>query len=246
MKINVAGWKIATYGAWGAGAVVAFIGVLLPWVYKYIALAREPYATSVTTDVAGATTLILAVVAFGAMLILLIAKPPEALPCLVAFGSTVAIVIIGIVNLQDIDALEPFSKPGDVSSADSEGFYRTGNGVRLVLVGGIVSCVGSFAFPLTGTLASLPETLTDKGASGEARCGHRPRRASFGTGAGRRCGRSRPRRRTRGRRGSRSCRRSPAAPSAEPRPRGRHPGGHWRGGRFGAPASFHCLRVEHL
>ena len=104
-------------------------------------------SSQVATEVAGTTTWILAVVAFGAMLILLIAKPPEALPCLVAFGSTVAIVIIGIINLQDIDALQPFSNP---DRTDSEGFYMTGNGVRLVLVGGIVSCVGSFAFPLLG------------------------------------------------------------------------------------------------
>ena len=147
MKFFTLGWKFATCGAWGAGAVMAFIGALLPWVYMHIALAREPYATSVTTDVAGITTWILAVVAFGAMLILLIAKPPEALPCLVAFGATVAIVIIGIVNLQDINALEPFSNP---RATDSDGYYSTGNGVRLVLVGGIVSCVGSFAYPLLG------------------------------------------------------------------------------------------------
>ena len=122
---------------------MAFIGSFLPWVIGHRAF--ESYVISGTT--AETTTWMLAVVAFGAMLILLIAKPPEALPCLVAFGSTVAIVIIGIVNLQDIDALEPFSKPGYY---DSEGFYRTGNGVRLVLVGGIVSCLGSFAFPLLG------------------------------------------------------------------------------------------------
>ncbi len=108
---------------------------------------RGAYAISGATDVPGTTALILAVVAFGAMLILLIVKPPEALPCLVAFGSTVAIVIIGIVNLQDINALEPFSNP---HATDSDGYYSTGNGVRLVLVGGIVSCVGSFAFPLLG------------------------------------------------------------------------------------------------
>ena len=144
MKNVVAGWKIATYGAWGAGAVMAFIGSFLPWVVLHLAFGAE-YVISGTT--AETTTLMLAVVAFGAMLILLIAKPPEALPCLVAFGSTVAIVIIGIINLQDIDALEPFSNP---DRTDSEGFYMTGNGVRLVLVGGIVSCVGSFAFPLLG------------------------------------------------------------------------------------------------
>ena len=51
------------------------------------------------------------------------------------------------VTVRDIDALEPFINP-DIY--DSEGLYRTGNGVRLVLVGGIVSCVGSFAFPLLG------------------------------------------------------------------------------------------------
>ena len=145
MKVNVAGWKIATYGAWGAGAVMAFIGSFLPWVEVHLGFGT--YVISGTADVAETTTWILAVVAFGAMLILLIVKPPEALPCLVAFGSTVAIVIIGIINLQDIDALEPFSKPGYY---DSEGDYRTGNGVRLVLVGGVVSCVGSFAFPLLG------------------------------------------------------------------------------------------------
>ena len=138
------GWKIPAYGAWGAGAVMAFIGSFLPWVTKHLAFGAE-YVISGTT--AETTTLMLAVVAFGAMLILLIAKPPEALPCLVAFGSTVAIVIIGIINLQDIDALQPFSNP---DRTDSEGFYVTGNGVRLVLVGGIVSCVGSFAFPLLG------------------------------------------------------------------------------------------------
>ena len=147
MKINVTGWKIATCGAWGAGAVMAFIGALLPWVYMYGSLRRGAYVISGISDVPGTTALILAVVALGAMLILLIAKPPEALPCLVAFGSTVAIVIIGIVNLQDIDALEPFSNP---HATDSDGYYSTGNGVRLVLVGGIVSCVGSFAFPLLG------------------------------------------------------------------------------------------------
>ncbi len=145
MKIVVTGWKIATYGAWGAGAVTAFIGSFLPWVIVHRAF--KGYVISGATEVAGTTTWILAVVAFGAMLILLIAKPPAALPCLVAFGSTVAIVIIGIVNLQDINALEPFSKPGYY---DSEGFYRTGNGIRLVLVGGIVSCAGSFAYPLLG------------------------------------------------------------------------------------------------
>ena len=146
MKFFTLGWKIATCGAWGAGAVMAFIGALLPWAYKYVAL-RGNFAISGATDVAETTTWILAVVALGAMLILLIAKPPEALPCLVAFGATVAIVIIGIVNLQDIDALEPFSNP---HATDSDGYYSTGNGVRLVLVGGIVSCVGSFAFPLLG------------------------------------------------------------------------------------------------
>ena len=146
MKINVAGWKIATCGAWGVGAVMAFIGSFLPWVEIHLAYGAT-YVISGTTDVAETTTLTLAVVAFGAMLILLIAKPPEALPCLVAFGSTVAIVIIGIVNLQDIDALEPFSNP---RATDSDGYYSTGNGVRLVVVGGIVSCVGSFAYPLLG------------------------------------------------------------------------------------------------
>ena len=111
MKFFTLGWKVVTYGAWGAGAVMAFIGALLPWVYMYVSLRRGAYVISGISDVPGTTALILAVVAFGAMLILLIAKPPEALPCLVAFGSTVAIVIIGIVNLQDINALEPFSNP---------------------------------------------------------------------------------------------------------------------------------------
>ena len=141
---------------------MAFIGALLPWAYIYVAL-RGNRAISGTTDVAETTTLTLAVVAFGAILILLIAKPPEAFPCLVAFGSTVAIVIIVIINLQHIDALEPFS-----DAYGSRGYYRTGNGGWLVLVGGIVSCAGSFAFPLLGTLASLPETLTDEDASGKA------------------------------------------------------------------------------
>ncbi len=110
MKFFALGWKVVTYGAWGAGAVMAFIGSFLPWGTKHLAFGAE-YVISGTTDVAGTTTLTLAVVAFGAMLILLIAKPPEALPCLVAFGSTVAIVIIVIINLQHIDALEPFSDP---------------------------------------------------------------------------------------------------------------------------------------
>ena len=145
MKFFALGWKVVTYGAWGAGAVMAFIGALLPWVYMHIALVREARAISGTT--AETTTWVLAVVAFGTMLILLIEKPPEALPCLVAFGSTVALVIIGIVNLQDINALEPFSRPGYY---DSERSYSVGNGVRLVLVGGIVSCVGSFAYPFLG------------------------------------------------------------------------------------------------
>ena len=147
MKFFTLGWKVVTYGAWGAGAVMAFIGALLPWVYMYVSLRRGAYVISGISDVPGTTALILAVVAFGAMLILLIAKPPEALPCLVAFGATVAIVIIGIVNLQDINALESFSKPG---YEDSDGYYSTGNGVRLVVVGGIVSCAGSFAYPLLG------------------------------------------------------------------------------------------------
>ncbi len=144
MKIVVARWKIATYGAWGTGAVMAFIGSFLPWVEIHLAYGAT-YVISGTTDVAETTTLTLAVVAFGAMLILLIAKPPEALPCLVAFGSTVAIVIIVIINLQHIDALEPFS-----DAYDSRSYYGTGNGGWLVLVGGIVSCAGSFAFPLLG------------------------------------------------------------------------------------------------
>ena len=135
------------YGAWGSGALMAFIGAFLPWVDMHMALRREPLAISVTTDVVGITTWILAAVACGAMLLLLIAKPPEAFPCLVAFGSTVAIVMIAIVNLQDIQALEPFSNP---NYYDSQGRYTTGNGIRLVLAGGIVSCVGSFAFPLLG------------------------------------------------------------------------------------------------
>ncbi len=146
MKFFTLGWKVVTCGAWGAGAVMAFIGALLPWAYIHVALSWGQ-AISGSNDVAETTALILAVVAFGAMLILLIAKPPEALPCLVAFGATVAIVIIGIVNLQDINALEPFSNP---RATDSDGYYSTGNGVRLVLVGGIVSCVGSFAYPLLG------------------------------------------------------------------------------------------------
>ena len=151
MKFFTLGRKIPAYGAWGAGAVMAFIGSFLPWIEVHIGFGAHVISAtpdvSGTTDVAETTTLMLAVVALGAMLILLIAKPPEALPCLVAFGSTVAIVIIGIINLQGIDALEPFSTP-DIY--ESRGFYRTGNGVRLVLVGGIVSCVGSFAFPLLG------------------------------------------------------------------------------------------------
>ena len=66
MKIAVAGWKIPAYGAWGAGAVLAFIGSFLPWVK--IHLAFNGYVISGTTAVAETTTLMLAVVAFGAML----------------------------------------------------------------------------------------------------------------------------------------------------------------------------------
>ena len=84
MKIAVAGWKIPAYGAWGAGAVMAFIGSFLPWVEVHIGFGAHVISgtpdVSGTTDVAETTTLMLAVVAFGAMLILLIAKPPEALP----------------------------------------------------------------------------------------------------------------------------------------------------------------------
>ena len=118
-------WRVATLGAWGAGAVVAFIGSFPP----------------------GTTAWTLALVVLGAMLLLLVAKPPEALPCLVAFGSAVAIVIIGIVSTHGISALEPFADP---STYDSQAHFEIGTGARLVLVGGIVSCAGSFAFPLLG------------------------------------------------------------------------------------------------
>ena len=141
------GWRGATCGAWGAGAVIAFIGVFLPWVDMYVALRREPYTFSGAAEVPGTTVWILAVVALGALLLLLTAKPPEAVPCLVAFGSAVAIVMIGIINVQDIGALQPFRNP-DIE--DSDGFYRIGTGVRLVLAGGIMSCAGSLAYPLLG------------------------------------------------------------------------------------------------
>ena len=36
MKIAVAGWKVPAYGAWGVGAVMAFIGSFLPWVEVHI------------------------------------------------------------------------------------------------------------------------------------------------------------------------------------------------------------------
>ncbi len=124
---------------------MALVGSFLPWAEMHVALARGPYAYSGASEVAGTTTWVLSVVAFGALLLLLVARPPETLPCLVAFGSAVAIVMIGIINLQDINALEPFSNP---VYEDSQGFYRIGNGVRLVLIGGIVSCAGSFAYPL--------------------------------------------------------------------------------------------------
>lgn len=124
---------------------MAFIGSFLPWVEMYVALRREPYVFSGASE--GSIVWILAVVALVAMLLLLIGRPPEALPCLVAFGSAVAIVMIGIINLQDIGALQPFRNP-DIE--DSDRYFRIGNGVRLVLIGGIVSCGGSFAFPLLG------------------------------------------------------------------------------------------------
>ncbi len=123
MKFLDVGWKVATCGAWGSGAVIAFTG----------------------SFPAGTAAWILAVVALGTMLLLLIATPPEALPCLVAFGAAVTTVIIGIVSTHGISALEPFANP---STYDSQAHFGIGTGARLVLIGGILSCVGSFAYPL--------------------------------------------------------------------------------------------------
>ena len=147
MKFFTLGWKFATCGAWGAGAVMAFVASFSPWVdlsggYPRSTAGHE-LGGAIVPD--GSTTLILALVALGAMLILLLARLPEALPCLVAFGSTVAIATIGIINMQMIPAT--FHNPNvDVGPAT----FSVGYGLRLVVAGALVSCAGSFAFPLPG------------------------------------------------------------------------------------------------
>ena len=147
MKFFPLGWQATTYGAWGSGALLAFIASFLPWQdlsggYPRSTAGHE-LGGAIVPD--GSTTLILALAALGAMLVLLLARLPEALPCLVAFGSTAAIATIGIINMQVIPAT--FHNPNfDVGPAT----FSVGYGLRLVVAGALVSCVGSFAFPLLG------------------------------------------------------------------------------------------------
>ena len=163
MKIVVARWKIATYGAWGTGAVMAFIGSFLPWVEIHLAYGAT-YVISGTTDVAETTTLT---------------------PCRRCFRGDAypahrkATRSFALPRRLRLNCRYRHHRDYQPATHRRVGAFQrrlrfpsastvTGNGVRLVLVGGIVSCVGSFAFPLLGLWHHYRKVVTDEDAPVDA------------------------------------------------------------------------------